>query len=314
MCYSARIKSNLKDLSWEFRSQLDLDEFISIFTLRLQQPELKVPYGIDRYFLLSNEPGEAKLGKLVREFHAQEKERVRGEIKETEAELKEFQAKKPSATSTKKIGVLERRLEKLNLKLAHSLEQITPLDDRIYPMYFAPVVVEEKGERRMVPMRYRVQNPNGSEVPGQYNVFNARHDSLLQARTWKPLFGKHHLIFPFQRFYEWVARDGKKQEIYFAPEGRAMMWAAGLYQPKSEARSSPKGGGATGSHPDFSSFAMITDDPPKEVAAAGHDRCPIFLSEGAVDAWLEPKKKSTEELLALLRSTEKPFYNHGSAA
>ena len=36
------------------------------------------------------------------------------------------------------------------------------------------------------------------------------------------------------------------------------------------------------------SFAAITDDPPPEVAATGHDRMIINLKPENVDAWLTP--------------------------
>ncbi|MGZ3713424.1 MAG: SOS response-associated peptidase family protein [Bdellovibrionota bacterium] len=303
MCYSARIKTAVKELSWEFRAQVDLDDFEWLFTARLKNPELKIPFGLDRYFLLSQDAAEAKLAKPIREFYADEKNRNSVALNAAEAEIKEWRSKKPTATGTKKIGVLERRIAKLAEKAGFDFDRISPLDDRIYPFYFAPVITEESGQRKLRPMRYRVQNPDGTEVPSQYNVFNARHDSLMHARTWKPLFGKTHLIFPFIRFYEWVTKDGKKQEIYFVPEGRDMMWAAGIY-------TFPKNKTALPIH----SFAMVTDDPPPEVAAAGHDRCPVFLQNAQLEAWLNPKNKTPEELLLLLRSVEKAFYLHGLAA
>lgn len=40
--------------------------------------------------------------------------------------------------------------------------------------------------------------------------------------------------------------------------------------------------------PDLWSFAAVTDDPPPEVAAAGHDRCIVQLRPENVEAWLTP--------------------------
>jgi hypothetical protein len=48
------------------------------------------------------------------------------------------------------------------------------------------------------------------------------------------------------------------------------------------------------------SFAMVTDEPPQEIAQAGHDRCPIFLREDLMDVWLNPKGKPLKELHAVL--------------
>ena len=51
---------------------------------------------------------------------------------------------------------------------------------------------------------------------------------------------------------------------------------------------------------DLLSFALITDDPPPEVAAAGHDRCVIALRPENLDKWLNPEEQDTGSLLALL--------------
>lgn len=300
MCYSARIKASIKELSWEFRAQPDMDSFEDIFRARLEDPTLKVPYGLDRYFVMSKEKAENKLAPLIQQHYAAERDRSQATLRETEVELKEV-SKKTGVTAEKKKGVLERRRAKLLLKLDHELEKITPLDDRIYPFYAAPVIVNEGGQLKVKAMRYRARNLNGSEVPPQYNVFNARRDSLLEARTWKPLLGKHHAVFPFFRFYEWVSRGGKKQEIYFSPDKGELMWAAALYAPGP--KQSP-----------FASFAMVTDEPPPEVAEAGHDRCPIYLAKAKWDEWLKPGNASKEELIALLGHQEKTHYNHGLAA
>lgn len=42
------------------------------------------------------------------------------------------------------------------------------------------------------------------------------------------------------------------------------------------------------------SFAAITDDPPPEIAAAGHNRCVIPLKPQNVDAWLTAHKPHSD--------------------
>lgn len=297
MCYSARIKTSLKELSSEFRAKVDLDSFAQLFQARLADPGLKIPFGIDRYFVLSQDPAEARLAGAVRAFH--EAEKVKNQQALNAAEREAGALVKPTAANKKKTGVLERRIVKLKSKLALAFDRLDPSDERIYPLYFAPALAAAGPGRIFRAMRYRIQNPDGSEIPGQYNVFNARRDSLLTARSWAPLFGKHHAIFPFVRFYEWVVGPEGKKEIFFAPEDRKIMWAASLFS------SPPKS---------LSSFAMITNDPPPEVAAAGHDRCPIFLSSGSFETWLHPQKSTRDELFALLQSQEKTHYLHGLSA
>ena len=65
---------------------------------------------------------------------------------------------------------------------------------------------------------------------------------------------------------------------------------------------------------DLWSFAAITDEPPPEVAAAGHDRCIVQLRPENVQAWLTPQGRSLEELDALLDDKAPAYYAHKLAA
>lgn len=169
-------------------------------------------------------------------------------------------------------------------------------DGRIFSNYFANVVVNEKNEKVIQPMRYRVRpHDSKEELPTKYNVFNARIDSLEIRDTWKPLFMRNHGIIPFTKFYEWVpGPDNKPKLITFFPEGRETMWAPCLWDEWIS-----KDGRIY-----FKSFAIITDEPPKEILRMGHDRCPIFLSEDRIDSWLSPYKMNRDEAYLLLSSRE----------
>jgi putative SOS response-associated peptidase YedK len=65
---------------------------------------------------------------------------------------------------------------------------------------------------------------------------------------------------------------------------------------------------------DLLSFAAITDEPPAEVAAAGHDRCIVPIKPDYVDAWLNPRPKDLGALFAILDDRERPYYEHRMAA
>ena len=66
--------------------------------------------------------------------------------------------------------------------------------------------------------------------------------------------------------------------------------------------------------PDLMSFAAITDEPPAEVAAAGHDRCIIPIRPKHVDAWLNPDPVNLAAQHAILDDRARPFYEHRMAA
>jgi putative SOS response-associated peptidase YedK len=178
------------------------------------------------------------------------------------------------------------------------------IDNRIFPGYFAPVITTENNQRVIKPMRYRVR-PAGSieEIPSKFNVFNARLDSLEKRKTWSPLFMRQHGLLPFVKFFEWVKDEDKKKLITFSPESHEIMWAPCLWD---------KWQSADGKI-EFYSFAVITDDPPKEIADMGHDRCPIFIKEELIDQWLNPTG-SKKEIYALLKQVEKTYFNYQWAA
>jgi putative SOS response-associated peptidase YedK len=58
------------------------------------------------------------------------------------------------------------------------------------------------------------------------------------------------------------------------------------------------------------SFTAITDDPPAEVAAAGHDRMIVNLKPENLDSWLAPAGHSLEQLQSILADREAPYYEH----
>jgi putative SOS response-associated peptidase YedK len=66
--------------------------------------------------------------------------------------------------------------------------------------------------------------------------------------------------------------------------------------------------------PDLLSFAAITDEPPAEVAASGHDRCIIPTKPKHVDAWLNPGPADLAAQYAILDDRQRPCYEHRLAA
>jgi putative SOS response-associated peptidase YedK len=62
------------------------------------------------------------------------------------------------------------------------------------------------------------------------------------------------------------------------------------------------------------SFAMVTDTPPPEVAAAGQDRCPVFIDRALVDRWLLLEGQTLAQLYALLEHKQPTYFSHTHAA
>jgi putative SOS response-associated peptidase YedK len=134
------------------------------------------------------------------------------------------------------------------------------------------------------------------KFPGTYN---ARRDNLHE--FWKPCFGYTHGIVVVDVFYENVSRAKM--------EGRALAEAEQDENVVLEFKRSTGGQmlvarllskWAAPSEPSLLSLAAITDEPPPEVTAAGHDRCIIPVKEEHVEAWLNPTPPNLDVLYAIL--------------
>jgi putative SOS response-associated peptidase YedK len=178
---------------------------------------------------------------------------------------------------------------------------------RIYPNYWAPIIIANQEQRVITPMRYRLR-PAGSreEIPSKFNVFNCRLDAIDTRKTWKPIFMKRHGVLIFKAFFEWVVdkETGKKRVICFYPDNGEDIICPVLWD---EWRS-PDGKSV------LKSFAVITHDPAPEVLAQGHDRTPIFLREEHMDAWLNPSKLTKNQAMALLLDNAPVCYQYKWAA
>lgn len=302
MCYSALLIKAYEEYERMFSAPFDLPAFHRLYRQRELDLLLKIPAAMDS-LLMAVDPLNAA---IIRDSDRNWRSNCAAEIARLELEITELTGRLPKkADAAAKAPLNEAKRRRKSLETV--LKSVVDSGDtyRIYPKYFAPLILEEGGERKTVPARYRVLPRSGVEYPDEYNTYNAVREMLAVRRTWKPLFGQKHALFPFLRFYEWLKnpRTGKKEEVPFAPSGYQRMWAASLYEEYDDPRIGK-----------IRSFAMITDLPPPEVAEAGHDRCPIFLREDCVDAWLRPQGKATEELDQILDSKQNAYFENSMVA
>jgi putative SOS response-associated peptidase YedK len=162
-------------------------------------------------------------------------------------------------------------------------------------------------------MRYACR-PAGKPVfydrkfPGLYN---ARRDNL--EKFWNEQFGHHHAIMVVESFYENVQLHVKERRelaageteqnivLEFTPNPPQPMLIACLWSHWTDPN-----------EPDLCGFAAITDEPPPDVASAGHDRCIINLRPEHVEAWLTPEKRGREELQGILSDRAVSTFEHAT--
>ncbi|MEO5830020.1 MAG: SOS response-associated peptidase family protein [Rhodanobacter sp.] len=322
MCYSAQIKADYHDFLREHGAVISLKHFSELFWEKRQDGQwTKIPKAMREAFRHPRGEGESALAKLVAEAGRELAGKYEAELSAQAERLIRAEAVLAGPKPTKKaaddqriagnkIQAAQRNLEDLRRK------ELVDKDSRIYPGQYAPVMIEQDGQRLVVPMRYQCRLPDWNEAterkyPGTYN---ARRDKL--EKSWGELFGYRHGIMIVTRFYENVSRHkmegrelapGEKEEnvvLEFDPQPAQEMLVACLWN----LSEGPDHGA------DLLSFAAITDEPPPEVAAAGHDRCIIPIKPEHIDAWLKPDPNNLQALYAILDDRRRPYYEHRLAA
>lgn len=304
-----------RKLSRQLGLRLDYVEAEKLFFRRLEDPGLVISRGFEANFDDPTNDEERRIKSAIDEHRGRvatkyEKELFSQKTRLVNAErsLKEKETKK----ALEDVRIAANKIEALTKKLS-DLRRTEPKssDNRIFPMVYAGVIIQEGGQNLLTPMRYFCR-PAGKpafydkKFPGLYN---ARRDNL--ERFWGEQFGSHHAVMVVESFYENVKRhamEGRElgageQEanvvLQFTPEPPQVMYIASLWSHWTD----PK-------EPDLRGFAAITDEPPADVAAAGHDRCIINLKPEHVEAWLTPEGRSVAELQAMLSDRAIPVFQH----
>ncbi|WP_345817841.1 SOS response-associated peptidase family protein (plasmid) [Paraburkholderia sp. PREW-6R] len=320
MCYSAQIKADYQRFVRTFGALMDIAEFTRLFFERAEGiSKAKIPKAMEDAFAQPRTDAELEIKTFIDRFNAAQITRLEQDLFRQRKRLAD--AERTLQTKVTKAATENQRIatDKIAWTLG-KLEDITrtepkPRDSRIFPGHYAPVVVIEDGRRVVKPMRYQCRiagKPASYDVkyPGTYN---ARRDNL--EGFWKPCFGYTHGVMLVDVFYENVSKakfEGTLLETHdrdenvvleFRPSNGELMHVACLWSRWTAPGQS-----------DLLSFAAVTDEPPPEVAAAGHDRCIIPIKPENIDAWLNPDPRNLAAMYAILDDRDRPYYEHRLAA
>lgn len=319
MCYSAKVKQSLKSLSRQFGAKVDYSRFGELFKRRILDSSIKVSKALELNFTHPENEAEREIYTYIKEYQATKTKEWEAELFKQRRRLADAQrdlyrketkkALNEKRIAGNKVNTLKRWLGDLH-RTEPSLD-----DDRIYPLYYAPIVIERAGELVVTPMRYHLR-PAGKPafIDKKFDgLYNARRDNL-EGEFWGPIFGKRHGILVMTSFFENVARHdyekralqpGEKEEnlvLHFNPSPAIEMFVPCIWDRW-------ESDGET-----LESFAAITDDPPAEIAATGHDRCPIPLKLEHASSWLHPADLEKSRLYSLLEDKERFRFAHAIAA
>lgn len=319
MCYSAQIEADWRKFVKMFGAVISLREFALLYWERAEGSKIKIPKAMDATFGTGDGEELCEITKAIDRFNAEQGTALEQELFQQRTRL--ANAERTLQTKTTKAATDSKRIatDKINATLRRlddlKRTELEDRDSRIFPGTYAPVMVVENGQRVVKPMRYQCR-PAGkpkfydTKYPGTYN---ARRDNL--EGFWKDLFGYSHGLMVVSAFFENVSRakmEGRELEegeqdanvvLEFRPSSGEQMLVACLWSHWH----------APG-EPDLLSFAAITDEPPPEIAAAGHDRCIVPVKPENIDGWLNPDPANLSALHAILDDRYRPYYEHRMAA
>ncbi len=315
MCYSAMVRADYQNFVREYGAKISIKDFYELFWRRLEDRKIDVLKSAETAFSTPQTEDERAVHELIAKHAAARLIELTEDLEKQKARLVTAEAKllkkvTKLATNDKRIALkkipwLQGHID--NLQRTHALAS----DSRFFPGEFVPILIMQDGERVLKPMRFRLRPPH---VPPTFDkefdgTYNSRRNKLKA--FWRELYTNTRGVVVLTNFYEHVPRhmaEGrelapgelvKDAVVEFRPQPEQYLHAACLW-----ARWTGSG------EPDLLSFALITDEPPPEVRAAGHDRCLIPIRREDIDAWLDPAQHDLDALDAILDARVRPYYGH----
>lgn len=306
VCYSALIEASYSKLVRAYGAVMSLEDFTRLY----MDGHAKTPKAMDDGFSVAKSQLGVEIWHAIQQHRAAESSTLEQELfalKQRQVTAERSLQSKVTKKAQSDLRIASNKIERVRQKLSDlSRTEHKDRDSRIFPGFYAPVIISEGGQRKIVPMRYqcRLAGKPASYDKRYPGTYNARRDSL--EGFWAPAFGRSHGIMVVHTFYENVeGPDGKNQVIQFTPKTGEPMLVACLWSRWTDPE---------GLEPDLLSFAAITDEPEPEVAEAGHDRTIINIKPEHLDAWLNPDPSDLAALYRIFDDKRHPYYEHRLAA
>jgi putative SOS response-associated peptidase YedK len=140
--------------------------------------------------------------------------------------------------------------------------------DYVAPGKFAPVIVQAKEQRRLVPRVWGVPPPPKVAAQGGRPVYNVRNlDSPFWTCTLRHT--EFRCLVPVTSFMEWSGQKGAKTQHWFSVPSEPVFAFAGIWRDS-----------------EVASFAFLTCDPNPMVGAVHDKSMPVVLNPWDYDCWL----------------------------
>ena len=311
------VRQDAKNLGRTLKAEIEISWFEELFKERSDGKKLKLKKELEDMFVKSGNSSFLAIENVIKEFRSVEIARLSTEVEKQKTRLANAEAKLKIKETKAALNDQRIATDKIKQYSSSIMNLSSPPSDkqlRIYPNEYAPVVIVKNNKRIVVPLRYGCR-PFG--MPDNFDLkypgcYNARYDNL--DKFWKKQFEKQRGVVLLSAFFENVKkhdyekRSLKKDEpeenmiLKFQPEGIEQMIVPVIWDEW-----------VSGDGEVLRSFAIITDEPPREISETGHDRCPVFLKSENVDLWLN-ENTDQKSLFQILDDKFVPYYKHQIAA
>ena len=149
--------------------------------------------------------------------------------------------------------------------------------ERATPGTYAPVLIEDAGQLRLVPMRWGLV-PHWAQSPEtqKQKPFNARSETVATTPFFRDAYKSARCLVPATGFYEWQGERAPKQPWFIQLQHGGLFSFAGLW-----ARWRGQQGEA------LNTFTILTTTP-NTLMQPIHDRMPCILAPEYEMTWLTP--------------------------
>ena len=158
MCYSARVRQNLDHLSRRYDAEVEWEAFEDLYRRRAEGEDVRMSRDLQRNFQHPQTEVQRRTAGYIAQY-------VRSKRAEWETEIFKQRARlgaaeeSPQSKETKKaredVRIAKGKIQTLLERLA-DLQRTVPNneDARIFPLSYAPVLINESGRTIIRPMRY----------------------------------------------------------------------------------------------------------------------------------------------------------------
>jgi putative SOS response-associated peptidase YedK len=163
-------------------------------------------------------------------------------------------------------------------------------DYNVAPTKPVPVVLS-RDVRELHLARWGLVPSWAKDASGGAKMINARIETAHDKPAYRRAFAKRRCLVPADGYYEWeTLENGAKQPHFIRPADGGVMAMAGLYEFWRPGRDTEDW---------LLTCTVITTQATEDVSGI-HERMPVLVAPGRIEAWLDPSLTQPDEVRSLL--------------